>query len=132
MMKKLMMLSAVAALLVGGGAVAAGPDDPSVQIKAPQASFKLYHGEFDDFAHNYALSNDKYIRFTQSGRHYWARLHGEDRVELYPVAANVFMTAAGTRIEFRDQGDQVVINNYERLPMAVAMSATNVRMVARR
>lgn len=131
-MKKLMMLSAVAALLLGGGAVAAGPDDPSVQIKAPQGSFKLYQGEFDDFAHNYALSNDKYIRFTQSGRHYWARLHGEDRVELYPVASNVFMTAAGTRIEFHDQGDQVVINNYERLPMTVAMTGTNVRMVARR
>lgn len=131
-MKKLMMLSTVTALLLGGSALAAGPNDPSVQIKAPQTTYKLYNGEFSDYAHNYALSNDKYIRFTQSGKHYWARLHGEDKVELYAVAANVFLTAAGTRVEFQEQGDQVVITNYERLPMAVAMTETNVRMVARR
>jgi hypothetical protein len=132
MMKKLMMLSAVAALLVGGSALAAGPDDPTIQIKAPSTTYKLYNGEFKDFAHNYALSNDKYIRFTQSGRQYWARLHGENKVQLYPIAANVFVTAAGARVEFQEQGDQVVISNYERLPMAVAMSETNVRVVARR
>jgi opacity protein-like surface antigen len=132
MMKKMMMLSAVAALMLAGSAMAAGPDDPTVQIKAPEASYKLYKGDFDDFAHHYALSNDKYIRFTQSGRHYWARLKNEERVELYPIAANVFLTAAGTRVEFRDQGEQVVIDNFERLPMAVAMTATNVRVVASR
>jgi hypothetical protein len=132
MMKKLMMLSAVAALMLGGSAYAAGPDDPTVQIKAPEASYKLYKGDFDDFAHRYALSNDKYIRFAQHGRHYWANLHGEAKVQLYPIASNVFVTAAGTRVEFREQGDQVVIENYERLPMAVAMRATNVRMVASR
>ncbi|MCE3263449.1 MAG: hypothetical protein K0R43_2528 [Pseudoduganella sp.] len=131
-MKKLMMLSAVAALLMGGSALAAGPDDPTIQIKAPGGTYKLYGGEFDDFAHNYALSNDKYIRFTQSGRRYWARLHGEDKVQLFPVASNVFVTAAGTRVEFREQGHDVVISNYERLPMAVAMTETNVRVVARR
>lgn len=131
-MKKLMMLSAVAALLMGGSALAAGPNDPTIQIKAPGATYKLYHGEFDDFAHNYVLNNDKYIRFTQTGRRYWARLHGEDKVQLFPVSANVFVTAAGTRVEFQEQGYGVVISNYERLPMALAMTETNVRMVAKR
>ena len=128
----LMMMTAVAALMLGGSAVAAGPDDPTVQIKAPEATYRMYKGDFDDFAHHYALSNDKYIRFTQSGRHYWARLKNEERVQLYPIAPNVFLTAAGTRVEFRDQGEQVVIDNFERLPMSVAMTATNVRVVASR
>ena len=103
-MKKLMMLSAVAALMLGGSAYAAGVDDSTVKIPAPQASFKLYKGTFDNYANRYALSNDKTIKFTQSGGHYWARLKLEDRVELFPVAANTFVTAAGTRIEFLDRG----------------------------
>ena len=131
-MKKLMMLSAVAALLVGGSALAAGPDDPSVQIKAPQTTYKLYMGQFDEFAHNYALDNGQQIRFTQTGKRYWARLRGEDRVELYAMAANVFQTASGARMTFREQGDEVWIENYERLPMSVAMTESNVRVVAKR
>ncbi len=130
-MKKLMMLSAVAALMLGGSAFAAGVDNTTVKIQAPQ-NYKLYRGGFDDYANSYALSNDKTIKFTQSGGHYWARLKLEDRVELFPVAANVFVTAAGTRVEFRDRGEEVVIENFERLPMSVAMTETNVRVVASR
>lgn len=132
MMKKLMMLSAMAALMLGGSAFAAGVDDSTVKIQAPQGSYKLYKGGFDDYANGYALSNDKTIKFTQSGGRYWARLKLEDRVELFPVAANTFATAAGTRIEFRDRGEEVVIENFERLPMSVAMKETNVRVVAAR
>jgi len=131
-MKKLMMLSAVAALMLGGSAFAAGVDDATVKIQAPQGSYKLHKSGFDDFANRYALSNGNTIKFTQSGGHYWARLKLEDRVELFPVAANTFQTAAGTRVEFRDRGEEVVIENYERLPMSVAMTETNVRVVATR
>ncbi|WP_156401224.1 hypothetical protein [Duganella sp. Root1480D1] len=132
MMKKLMMLSAVAALMLGGSSYAAGVDDATVKIQAPQGSFKLYKGTFDNYANRYALSNDQTIKFTQSGGHYWARLKLEDRVELFPVSVNTFVTAAGTRIEFRDRGEEVVIENFERLPMSVAMKETNVRVVASR
>ncbi len=130
-MKKLMMLSAVAALMLGGSAFAAGVDDATVKIQAPQG-FKLYKGTFDNYANRYALSNDMTIKFTQSGGHYWARLKLEDRVELFPTSVNTFVTAAGTRVEFRDHGEEVVIENFERLPMSVAMTETNVRMVAKR
>jgi hypothetical protein len=116
---------------LGGSAFAAGVDNTTVKIQAPQ-NYKLYRGGFDDYANSYALSNDKTIKFTQSGGHYWARLKLEDRVELFPVAANVFVTAAGTRVEFRDRGEEVVIENFERLPMSVAMTETNVRVVASR
>lgn len=130
-MKMLMMLSAVAALMLGGSSHAAGVDDATVKIQAPQG-FKLYRGAFDEFANRYALSNDQTIKFTQSGGHYWARLKLEDRVELFPLSPTTFVTAAGTRIEFRDRGEEVVIENFERLPMSVAMTATNVRVVAAR
>lgn len=132
MMKKLMMLGAMSALLVGGAALAAGPDDPSVQIKAPQASYKLHAQEFRDFAYVYVLANAQAIRFTQTGRRYWASLGSADKVELYPVAANVFVTQAGARVEFSDQGEQVAIDNFERLPSSAALGASKVRMVAAR
>jgi hypothetical protein len=132
MMKKLMMLSAVAALMLGGSSYAAGVDDATVKIPAPQGSIKLHRSGFDDFANRYALSNGNTIKFTQSGGHYWGRLALEDRVELFPIASNVFVTAAGTRVEFRDKGEEVVIENYERLPMSVAMKEINVRVVAAR
>lgn len=51
---------------------------------------------------------------------------------MFPVAVNTFVTAAGTRIEFLDRGEEVVIENFERLPMSVAMKETNVRVVASR
>lgn len=131
-MKKLMMLSAVAALMLGGSAVAGGVDDSTVKIPAPQGTYKLHKSGFDDYANRYALSNGNTIKFTQSGGHYWAQLKLEDRAELFPVASNVFVTAAGARVEFRDRGEEVVIENFERLPMTVAMKETHVRVVAAR
>lgn len=131
-MKKLMMLSAVAALMLGGSSYAAGGDDATVKIPAPQGSIKLHKSGFDDYANRYSLSNGTTIKFTQSGGRYWAQLKLENRVELFPVSASTFLTTAGTRIEFRDRGEEVVIENFERLPMTVAMKETNVRVVAAR
>ena len=42
------------------------------------------------------------------------------------------MTAGGSRIAFQDEGDSLAIDNYELLPMAVAMHETNVRVIAAR
>lgn len=131
-MKKLMMLSAVAALMLGGSAYAADANDPTVQIKASAATYKLAPDEFKAYESAYNLSNGDAIRFSQTGRRYWARLKDGDRVELYAVQQGVFMTAAGARIEFQDDGDGLAIDNYERLPMPLAMHATNVRVIAAR
>jgi hypothetical protein len=131
MMKKLMMLSAVAALMLGGSAYAADANDPTVQIKG-QASYKLAPDEFNAYASAYSLSNGGAIKFTRTGSRYWAQLKGGDRVELFAAQQGVFMTAAGSRISFQDEGDSLAIDNYELLPMAVAMHATNVRVIAAR
>lgn len=130
-MKKLMMLSAVAALMLGGSAIAAGPETTTVQVNAP-SSYKLSPDEFQAYAYGYRLDDGNLIRFTQSGRKYWARMNNGDRIELYAAQPGVFMTAGGARIEFREQGDLLVINNYERLPLAMAPQGVNVRMVAER
>lgn len=131
-MKKLMMLSAVAALVLGGSAFAADVNDPTVQIKASPSAYKLAPAEFDAYASSYRLGNGDSIKFTKSGRHYWASLKGGDRVEMYAMQPGVFTTAAGARIEFQDDGDALAIDNYERLPTPLAVHGTNVRMIAAR
>lgn len=128
-MNKLMVLSAVAALMLGGSACAA--DDPTVQVKA--SPYKLAPAEFDQFVtYGYRLDDGNFIRFAQTGRKYWARLNNGSRIELYPVQPGAFMTASGSRIEFQEGGETVVIDNYERMPLAVAPHGTDVRVTAAR
>lgn len=131
-MKRLMMTSAVAALILGGGAQAAAPGGWAVQGQAA-ASYKLAPGEFDECAASYTLNGGGSIRFIQTApQRFWASVKGGERVQLYAVSPQVFATAAGARIEFRDEGDSVVIDHYERLPVPLAMGAVNVRMIAAR
>jgi len=129
-------LLAVAAALVltslSATAVAAPQDgkNASVQIKAPDG-FKFKVQDFQDYAYTYRLSNDDDIHFSQRVAHYYAEIRGQNKTEMFAVAPGVFVTAAGTRIEFQDDGYAVTISNYERLPMAQALPA-NTTVVAGR
>ncbi|WP_157201568.1 hypothetical protein [Massilia sp. Root418] len=135
-MKKTCVAMAAAAALsfmaMGASAApqAAGDKSDSVQIK--RASYKLSPSEFSDYAHLFVLSNGAKIKFTNSVNRYYAELPGEGRTEMYPQAPGVFKTAAGTRFEFRQEGEVVAIDQLERLPMAQAMAASGVTVLARR
>lgn len=134
-MKKIAILGAVAALSLTASAsvLAAGPQDPTVQISAGQANrYWMPPASFDDYAGRFAMDNGEQLRFTRHVNHYYVQLAGQQRTELTPVSPGVFMTNEGARVEFRDLGDTVAISNYEKLPMTVAMKATNVLMVAKR
>ncbi|MGO4379174.1 hypothetical protein AB4Z19_12930 [Pseudoduganella sp. RAF19] len=134
-MKKIAILGAIAALSLAASAsvLAAGPQDPTVQISAGQASrYYMPPSSFDEYAGRFALDNGQQLRLSRHVNHYYVELTGEQRAELTPVGPNAFVTDAGARVELRDLGDTVAISNYEKLPMAVAMKATNVMMVAKR
>jgi hypothetical protein len=131
-MKTTMMCTLAALTLTfTGSVVAADPQDPTVQIRASD-TYQMKYGEFDDYANRYALDNGYQIKFQQRAKHYYAQLKGELRTELYPVAHNVFMTAGGTRVEFKDKGEEVAISNFERLPMAVALEQRDISVLAHR
>ena len=135
-MKKTFAAIAAAAALsfLAAGAAASpqvvGDKADSVQIK--RAGYKLAPSEFNDYAHLFVLSNGTKIKFANSVNRYYAELPGDGRVEMYPQAPGVFQTAAGTRFEFREEGELVAIDNLERLPMAQAMPASGVTVLARR
>ena len=104
-------------------------------------------GEFNEFAHAYALANGQVAQFTQRGNHYYVQLKGTYRelqrderngrkpgaTRLRAVGPGAFVTDSGAELSFRDQGDEVTINGFERLPDArVAANQVNVKMIARR
>lgn len=132
-MKKV-LISAMAALALAGmgPAFAAGPQDPTVQIRAG-GDYKLGVSEFDDYAFNYGLSNGQKIKFTRSGgQRFYAQLKSEPREQMYALSKGVFVTASGARVEFSDDGDLVTINNFERMSPVLAVQGQNITVVASR
>lgn len=130
-MKKSMIGAVALFALTSMGAAVAAPQDPSVQISA-SSSYRMNVTEFDEYAHRYALDNGRHVMFSRSVGRYYVQLKDEGRAELYAVAPRSFVTAAGTRVEFAAEGESVTISNYEKLPMKVAMTQTNVVMLAQR
>lgn len=122
-------------------------DQASVSVTAPRQSYSLGAGEFNDFANTYTLSNGQVAQFTQRGNHYYVQLKGTNRelqrderigqklasTRLRPIGPGAFVTDSGAELTFADQGDEVTISGFERLPDArVAAHQTNVQMIARR
>ncbi|MBB3220555.1 hypothetical protein [Pseudoduganella umbonata] len=122
-------------------------DQASVAVTAPRQSYTLGAGEFNDFANAYKLSNGQVAQFTQRGNHYYVQLKGSYRdlqrdegsvqkplaARLRAVGPGAFVTDSGAELSFRDEGDEVTINGFERLPAArVAANQVNVQMIARR
>ena len=132
-MKSTLLSIAVAAALsiaaIGAQAAQESTGD-SVQIKAPPG-FRFEPQEFGDYRYSYALSNGETIRFTQRVAHYYAQIDGNPKVEIFPVGPGKFVTRAGVELAFADQGYELAIDNYERLPMAAQLPA-NTLVVARR
>lgn len=128
----LLSVAVAAALSIAALAHAAPPDNDSVKITAPAVSdFKFKPQEFQDYLYTYALSNGEEMKFTQKIAHYYAQLKGQKKVEIFPVAPGEFITQAGTRISFQDDGFALTIDNYERLPMTAQLPA-NTTVVASR
>ncbi|NVM75634.1 hypothetical protein FHW83_001421 [Duganella sp. SG902] len=128
----LLSIAVAAALSITALAHAAPPDNESVRIGAPAANdFKFKAQDFSDYLYSYALSNGDQLKFTQKVAHYYAEIKGQKKVEIFPVAPGEFVTQAGTRISFQDNGYELTIDNYERLPMAAQLPANTTVVAAR-
>lgn len=115
--------------LAASGAMA---QQSTVQIRASEVQgISLRQGDFNDFASLYQLSNGRYIRFSTQERRYYAMLDNGERTEMHAVSHTEFVTVGGTRVKFRDSGEEVTISNYENLPMA-GVTQKNVTLVASR
>lgn len=150
MKKSIIGATAALCILSAGLVSAAGQSQPdqSISVSAPRATYALGANEFVDYAHVYQLSNGQVARFTQQGNHYFVQLKGSlealkrdesfghaagTPTRLRPVGPGQFVTDKGTQMRFADEGEQVTISNFERLPAAkVASMSRDVQMIARR
>lgn len=124
-------LSIAMAVLSVAAAGLSQAQDPTVKISASENRVTLQRGEFQDYASTYLLSNGRHIKFVNYAKRYYARLDGANYTEIYPVDKAVFVTDAGARMAFRDQGEEVTITNYETLPMA-GVAGRDITLLAHR
>ena len=115
---------------------AAHAQDASVPVKAKavtqSASYYVTPVEFADFAHAYRLTNGQVLKFTQSGNLYFTQLDNGQRVRLFALSRDEFVTADGAKMIFGEDGETVGVDNFEKLPMAAKLPANTSIMMARR
>ena len=115
-------LFGVVAALAFAALPAAHADDASVQIKGGLSRYHMLQGDFADYKNSYQLTNGQVLTFSQRMTRYYAQLDDGARVEIFPVAQDKFITAAGTRFEFSDAAENVGVANFARMPLAKAGS----------
>ena len=110
-------LAAAASLLTLSPAQAqpGGPQEAqattSIQVPAPSERFRVTREDFKYYKGNYRLSNGRHMWISDFGRHFYAEVDGEPRVELYPVGYNVFVVRDSDRVLMFDQMYQGEIND---------------------
>lgn len=119
-MKNLFILLLAGIVLPGfSGVYAATGATPAATIESVQIqqkkAYKPTRTEFANYAHTYSLATGQYLSLERVGGRFFAELTGEPQVEIFPVEPGVFVTPAGTRLSFRNDGDTVVIVATERL-----------------
>lgn len=109
------------AVLAGVSAVAAAQDAVTVQVPVKaQPSYRLAPQEFYLYEQRYLLENGMALQMSEKRHRYYTQLHNQQPVEVYPLAPGVFVSALGTRLEFREEGDTIAITHLDRLPYAGA------------
>lgn len=126
------ILAGVAAALALSSLTVAHAEDMSVKIQSPALQrVYLSEADFHDFKNTYLLENGQEISFSARMNLYFTQIGNGDRVRIYAVSRNTFVTEAGTRIEFRDKGETVGIANFEKLATNSNLPA-NTMVMARR
>lgn len=117
-MKKLLAAVFASAALLATATANADDNSAAVQVRVPTSIYKLAPQEFNDFAHRYIMATGDSLQLRQSLNRYYAKLNGGAEVEIYGQQPGVFVASTGTRLEFHDDGDQLVMINGGTLPGA--------------
>ncbi|WP_332852836.1 gel scht [Duganella sp. S19_KUP01_CR8] len=124
-------LFGVVAALAFAAIPAAHADDTSVQIKGGSQRFHMMQEDFADYKNSYRLTNGQILKFSQRQAHFYAQLDKGQRVEIFAIGKDQFVSDAGTRFEFSDAAENVGVANFGRLPMAQATTGDTIVMARR-
>ena len=117
-----LVLGAAAAILglssFSASALELGEQD-TVKVSSGK-TYKLAPQEFQQYGNGYRLDTGDTLTLRQQVSRYFTQIKGQPEVELFGRAPGVFETASGTRLEFRDNADMIVITGLQQLPGATA------------
>jgi hypothetical protein len=126
---KTILLGVVAALALTS-LPAVHAEDSSVNIQSPRASrYFLQEGDFRPYRNSYQLTNGQKIVFKQHYSLLYAQLADGAYVRIYATSPTNFMTDSGVHFTFRDEGENLTISDFQKLPLAANVPANGV-MVA--
>ena len=123
-------LIALAAALAFSAVPAAYAQDNVAKVNVSKPVY-VSADQFNNYAHAYRLSNGQVVKFVQAGNAFFTQVDKSKPIRMTAVSDSEFVTAQGTRIAFREYGDEVGITNFEKLPMAQVLPANTI-VIARR
>lgn len=124
-------VAAAAALALGLSCFSAAALELGEQdtVKVSGKAYKLAPQELNQYGQRYQLDTGDTLLLRQQVNRYFTRIKGQQEVELFGRAPGVFETADGTRLEFRNDADLVVITGLVKLPGAVARHGDTIETV---
>jgi hypothetical protein len=126
------LIGVVAALALSTFSVAHA-DDSSVSVPAARAlHYQMQPDEFRPYHNTYMLANGQRISFENKLTKLYATLDRGRPVRIYATSQNTFVTDAGVRFDFQDDGENIAISDFQKLPRARAAADGTTIMVARR
>lgn len=133
-MHKHLAIIVAAALLTAGAAAQAQDADAvgKINVSGKPGSYKLAPQEFTPYASSYKLDTGEQIVLRRQVGRYFVHLKGENEVEIYGTAPGAFASRDGLRLDFRDDGDTVLLRGLAALPGAAPTLAGNDVHVASR
>lgn len=97
-------------------------EDTRVSIKAPQVShvphYYMAGEEFRPYRNTYLLQNGQKITFKQRVSRLYAVLDEGEWVRIYATSPKTFVADSGAHFEFREEGEEVAISDFQLLPLA--------------
>jgi hypothetical protein len=128
---KTLLLGVVAALALSS-LPAAYADDTTISVSAARAQqYQMQPDEFTPFRNTYVLQNGQRISFDNRLTKLYASLDKGRPVRIYATSQTSFVTEAGVRFDFKDDGDQLSINDFQKMPLAHNAPANGLMMARR-
>jgi hypothetical protein len=103
-----------------------------INVSAKPGSYSLAPQEFTPYESSYKLDTGEQIVLRRQVGRYFVHLKGENEVEIYGTAPGAFASNNGLRLDFRDEGDTVLLRGLAALPGAAPTLAGNDVHVASR
>lgn len=107
-------------------------EDSSVSVSAQRAQhYQMQPDEFSPYRNTYMLQNGQRISFDNRLTKLYATLDKGRPVRIYAISQTSFVTEAGVQFDFQNDGSDIAIADFQKLPLARNAPANGLMMARR-